>query len=233
MSQLPKTYQPLQTYHLSHDLRGPLNSMLGFTELLLEGIEGPLTDIQHEDITAIRQSAQTLLRLINTVVDLGKIEAGVLKLNVNPMSLKHAIEAKLRQITGFGSGEVAFSINLPDNLPSVLADHDHVDQIIGSLLEYLLTKKATNLIIISAQLVANQVEVTIAAPNITLTLEQLEQLFQLTVETDAVGHSKLTEGGLFLPLAHQLARQHRGRLSAGSGQNGLWFQLLLPVYQTE
>src|SRR4030095_11379092 len=85
------SHQPLQLYHLSHDLRGPLNSVLGFSELLLEGLEGPLNEVQIEDITAIRQSATTLLNLINVVVDLSRLEADRLVLTFKLVELEPVI----------------------------------------------------------------------------------------------------------------------------------------------
>src|SRR6185503_13419133 len=84
--------QPLEVYHLSHDLRGPLNSILGFAELLLEGIEGPLNETQQADMTAIYQSAQNLLYLINTLVDLSKLEANHLIFDFKSVDLNQIIE---------------------------------------------------------------------------------------------------------------------------------------------
>jgi signal transduction histidine kinase len=87
--------EPFEVYHLSHDLRGPLNSILGFTELLLEEIEGPLTDIQKEDILAINQSAQNLLHLINTMVDLSKFDAGRMEFNLGEVALDQVVNTVL------------------------------------------------------------------------------------------------------------------------------------------
>lgn len=84
--------QPLEIYHLSHDLRGPLNSILGFAELLLEEIEGPLNETQHADVSAIYQSAQNLLHLINMMVDLSKLEANRLKLDFKAVNLAEAVK---------------------------------------------------------------------------------------------------------------------------------------------
>ena len=82
----------------SHHLRGPLNSILGFTELLLEGIEGPINEIQAEDLTAIQTSAKNLLQLINTVVDLSKLADDQLRITPEIVDLKAIFESILYEI---------------------------------------------------------------------------------------------------------------------------------------
>ena len=67
--------------NMSHELRTPLNSIIGFSRVILKGIDGPITDIQQQDLTAIYNSGQHLLGLINDILDLARIEAGKMELN--------------------------------------------------------------------------------------------------------------------------------------------------------
>lgn len=228
---LAKTYQPLQTYHLSHDLRGPLNSMLGFTELLLEGIEGPLTDIQLEDITAIRQSATNLLRLINTVVNLGKIEAGQLKLNQQPANLNIIVANAIRSLPEKTPAHPKITIEPTPDIPTVFVDSERIEESVFNILEFLLAKKTTTAIAISAAPTESDVALTISAAETVLSTEQLAHLFDLTVEVESTGRSKLTEGGIFIPLAFRLAQLHQGQLTVNSSApEGTEFCLTLPRY---
>src|SRR5512139_405663 len=67
--------------NMSHELRTPLNSIIGFSRVILKGIDGPVTELQQNDLTAIYNSGQHLLGLINDILDLSKIEAGKMELN--------------------------------------------------------------------------------------------------------------------------------------------------------
>src|SRR6185503_10331424 len=67
--------------NMSHELRTPLNSIIGFSRVILKGIDGPVTDMQQQDLSAIYSSGQHLLGLINDVLDLARIEAGKMELN--------------------------------------------------------------------------------------------------------------------------------------------------------
>ncbi|MBM3303023.1 MAG: PAS domain S-box protein, partial [Deltaproteobacteria bacterium] len=66
--------------NMSHELRTPLNSIIGFSRVILKGIDGPVSDLQQQDLNAIYNSGQHLLRLINDILDLSKIEAGKMEL---------------------------------------------------------------------------------------------------------------------------------------------------------
>lgn len=227
---LPTPYQPLQAYHLSHDLRGPLNSLLGFTELLLEGIEGPLNEIQIEDITAIRQSATNLLRLINAMVDLGKIDAGLLKLNLQPTGLKGIVASIQRSLPV----QTEFIIAIPPAFPSLLADGKRVEQILFNLIEYLLVKNTAGSISITATPAESTANISISAPGVALSPEQLVILFEPLVQVEATGRSKLTEGGVYVPLAFKLARLHQGDLTVESTtETGTVFRLCLPLFNDD
>jgi len=67
--------------NMSHELRTPLNSIIGFSRVILKGIDGPVTEMQNQDLTAIYNSGQHLLGLINDILDLARIEAGKMELN--------------------------------------------------------------------------------------------------------------------------------------------------------
>lgn len=222
--------QPLELYHLSHDLRGPLNSILGFTELLKEGIEGPINDTQEADLAAIYQSARNLLALINTMVDLSKLEAGRLNLSFETVDLKQAIANVLASDeVRARPDEIDLAVEMPDALPPVTGDPERVEQMIQSCLSFLLKTRKTGRVSLAAASGGKTVTVRISADQVIAPAEELPGLFELQVKVDAAGRSELGRGGLGLPLARMLAESHQGRLWAESQGGETILNLELPA----
>jgi K+-sensing histidine kinase KdpD len=220
-------YEAIQPRHLSHDLRGPLNSILGFTELLLDGIEGPLNEIQMEDISAIRQSAKDLLDLINQLVDLSKLEANQLQLRLGPEAFDEII-AQL--VTGLAPTNLRITSELPTKIPLVKVDRQRVEQLLSYLILFLQTQGATE-IEIQVMAESRAVKSQITAPGVSLTPQQHNVLFEAKAAVDTTGRSKLTTGGLLLPLAAKLAASQDGQLYAAAPTTGVTFALSLPVFE--
>lgn len=225
--------QPLEVYHLSHDLRGPLNSILGFAELLLEGIEGPLNETQQADMTAIYQSAQNLLYLINTLVDLSKLEANHLIFDFKSVDLNQIIESMVTSDFGAAKPEqVEVVANITQTIPAIWADRDRVEQMIKSLLKFAFKQKKKGQITLTAQSEANEVTLCMNLDEVALPPAKLEELFELMVKVSPTGHSELGRGGLDLPLARSLAEKQRGRVWAESkNSTHLTFYISLPIHE--
>lgn len=225
------SHQPLELYHLSHDLRGPLNSVLGFAELLLEGLEGPLNEVQIEDITAIRQSATALLNLINTVVDLSRLEADRLILAFKPVDL----EGVVSRVLALGQAaaqpvQVELIADIPETMPPLWGDSDRIEQIMLYVIGFILKRQTGGQINISAENDQKVATIKIATGETITSPEEMAELFQLGVHVDPAGHSSLGKGGLTLPLAYGLAQKQQGQLWVES-QTGTVFYLQLPLHQ--
>ena len=221
-------YESIQPRHLSHDLRGPLNSILGFTELLLDGIEGPLNEIQMQDISAIRQSAKELLELVNQLVDLSKLEANQLRLRPGPEPFREIIS---QLVAGFATTNLRLTSEVPAKLPLVKVDRQRVEQLLSYLILFLQAQGASE---IKIQVVVDSrtVKTEITTPAVSLTPEQQAVLFEATAAVDTAGRSEMTTGGLLLPLAAKLAASQDGQLYAASEPTtGITFALSLPVFE--
>ena len=225
--------QPLEVYHLSHDLRGPLNSILGFSELLLEGIEGPLTEYQEADISAIYQSAKNLLRQINNLVDLSKLEADRLKLDPGPVELNTVVHRILS--TDFGTDKpepVELAGAVPEELPPIWGDRERVEQMIASLVRFAFKKIKVGQVVITAVEAGQSVAIQVHFGQEALPADEIAELFELVVHVDSAGRSELGPGGLALPLVKGLVEKHQGELSIQSVESeGTTFYLKLPVFE--
>jgi signal transduction histidine kinase len=225
----PLTPQKLELHHLSHNLRDMLNSMLGFSELLLEGLDGPLTDNQRADITAIYTSTQNLQHIINSLMNLNKLEAGRLQLESEPVSLPDIINHLQTTVLPQKFPPNTLTVTLPADLPTIAGDRCQIEQMLTHLLDFAIEKSGAATI----QLVneAKSVSIQISTGAFTLSDEHLAELFSLIAYTDAVGRSRLGPGGLTLPLTHKLAEALHGSLRAErTPQNGLTFFLKLPSF---
>lgn len=225
--------RPLKVHHLSHDLRGPLNSILGFAELLKEGIEGPINEIQAEDLAAIHQSARNLLHLIDTVVDLSKLENDRLILTFEPVQLAPIIEhIVVSQQARFSPHQIEIVVSVPESLPPLWGDRHRVEQMMMNLVRFAFSMKQEGQINLSVYYDEKDMTIEVTAHEVLLPPEQLEELFELIVEVKADGRSKLGIGGLDLPLTYQLAKKLAGQMWVESHQEtGTSFYLRLPLHQ--
>jgi signal transduction histidine kinase len=124
---------------LGQKLRTPLNSIAGFSELLLSGIYGDLTDKQRDRIRKINRNGQELLELISDMLDLNRIEAGRMNLQYSPVLLRAVFDQALARLEARRAEKpLPIIFDLPSDLPPLYADHARVCQVFTKLLDNAL-----------------------------------------------------------------------------------------------
>src|SRR5262249_28050096 len=119
---------------VSHELKTPLTSVQMAVHLLLEEVIGALNPKQVELLLAARQDADRLLAMVNDLLDLTRIEQGVLKLDLKPVPMSSLVtEALARLETRAHDAGVEIQSNVPSDLPPVLVDHDRVAHVFDNL----------------------------------------------------------------------------------------------------
>ncbi len=121
--------------NMSHELRTPLNAIIGFSEVLKDGLMGEMTAEQQEYIAEIFTSGQHLLSLINDILDLSKIEAGKMALDLEPMEIGSALSNSLSIVREKAAAHrIELQLDVPDALGSALVDARKTKQIVYNLL---------------------------------------------------------------------------------------------------
>ncbi len=120
---------------MSHELRTPLNSIIGYTEVMLMGLDSELDPELREDVQAIYDNGKHLLNLINGVLDLAKIEAGHLTLNPEQVPLQSVIDAAISSVSGLLVNKpIEFEVEVGQDLPTIWGDPVRLNQILNNLL---------------------------------------------------------------------------------------------------
>jgi signal transduction histidine kinase len=120
---------------VSHDLKNPLNAILGHTELLEHGIKGPLTDEQKATLIRIRKSVDALLSLIDDILDLSRAEGGRLRITPGKTQLLPIIRESIAEHSASADAVGnRLIVELPSDLPPITTDPQRVQQILGNLL---------------------------------------------------------------------------------------------------
>jgi PAS domain S-box-containing protein len=121
--------------NMSHELRTPLNSIIGFSRVILKGIDGAVTDMQQQDLTAIYNSGQHLLGLINDILDLARIEAGKMELNFEEVHLGEMTTSVMSTAKGLVKEKpIQLLQRIPANMPAVRGDTMRVRQVLLNLI---------------------------------------------------------------------------------------------------
>ncbi len=120
---------------VSHELRTPLTSVIGYSEMLLEGMAGVLNDEQREYVKTIMDKGESLLSLISQILDLSRIESGNLRLSPTDVNLKEILKAATTSvIPQCQKKQITLDVDIAQDLPYVKADRDKVGQVIVNLL---------------------------------------------------------------------------------------------------
>lgn len=221
--------------NMSHELRTPLNSILGFTDVILEGIDGPLTEYMENDLRLIHKNGQHLLSLINDVLDMAKIEAG--RMNLHPERFNvHAMLENVISITSTlaKARQLALYIE-PDSEKElqIVADNTRINQVMINLVNNSIKFTETGKISLRARAIENdKVLITVQDTGIGIPADQIEKIFQEFSQVDTSTTRKVGGTGLGLPISRRLVEMHGGRLwaeSPGIPGQGATFYVELPL----
>jgi two-component system, sensor histidine kinase and response regulator len=139
---------------ISHELRTPLNAIIGFSTVMLDELDGPISALQREDLKTINRNGRFLLHLINELLDLARIEAGHLELDLQPTDLGALVEDVTETIQGLlHNKKVALRVSMPPRLPRARADAAKIRQVLLNLLSNAVKFTDSGTIAISAQCV--------------------------------------------------------------------------------
>jgi signal transduction histidine kinase len=234
---------------VSHELRTPLTSIIGYSEMLTEGIAGSLTEEQHEFIQTIHEKGEQLLQLIKNLLDLTKLESGTLSVQRAPTP----IEPVLRQVVSTflpaaRKKGVVLELILPPDLPPVLGDGERLRQVFLNLTENALKfTPVSGLIRLSATLVsaedpedddgfallapsAEQLEVRVADSGIGIPEAERSKVFDAFYQVDSSSTREVGGTGLGLSIVKRIVDAHEGSVCIEANQpRGAVFVVRLPL----
>ncbi len=224
--------------HFSHELRTPLNSILGFSEMLLTQMYGPLTDAQRRYVRHVYESGTRLLQLISDILDLAKVEAGRLSLQIQGMAVATAIDQALGVMQPQAdTKQLRLERSVAAECGVVQADPARVHQVLLNLLSNAIKfTPEGGAITVSARPLAEDggqgaagaatfVEIAVLDTGVGIPLEEQGRLFQ---DFAQVADSRHQGTGLGLSLTRRLVALHGGQIglvSAPGQGSRFWFTL--------
>lgn len=215
---------------ISHELRTPLGAIGGYAALLNEGIRGPLTDGQREYIERIRRSQNHILRLVNELLDLAKIESGQFLLKLAPFSVQAVLESVHPMIEPqVRASQLRLETQLDDPTLSLQADRERVEQIMLNLLSNAVKfTPAGGVVRVTAAPTSDTVSLHVQDTGVGIPAGKLESVFEPFVQVE-LSQPRGRGTGLGLAISRELARVMHGDLTVQSTRGqGSTFTLRLP-----
>ena len=238
--ELQRLYKALETTskhksdflaNMSHELRTPLNAIIGFSQVLREGISGDINAKQEEYLDDILTSANHLLALINDVLDLSKVEAGQVELQIATFSLQEALERGVSMVRERATQDgVQVTLHANGSLDTVTGDERRIRQVIFNLLSNAVKfAPAGGQVDVKTTQSSSEVTVSVADTGPGIAAQDLDRIFEEFQQTD-VGASQSEGTGLGLALSKRFVEMHGGRIwcdsELGKGST-FWFTLPL------
>jgi PAS domain S-box-containing protein len=213
---------------MSHEIRTPMNAILGYTDLLLVGIYGPLSPDQQRGIERTHRAAQHLLELVNDVLDLSKMEAGKVEIQMEPVDLAQLVEDLFTTVKPLASDrKTELRFDSRECPGPILSDPRRIRQVLLNLISNAIKFGQPNPVDVVCRKRGDSlvIEVTDHGPGIAA--ENMSRVFEEFVQ---LSNSPEPGTGLGLPISRRLAAMLGGSLEAESELGvGSTFRLVLPL----
>ncbi len=225
---------------VSHELRTPLTSIIGYSEMLAEGLAGPLNGEQNDYVRTIMDKGETLLRLISSILDISQIEAGKVRLSFEPLDVAEAILSSMTSVKPQAQKKgVTLEVRTPDSKqPRASADREKLRQVIVNLMANAVkfTPKDGKVSVYLSEtghqpeLSAQGYRIIVEDSGVGIPQDQFEKIFQSFYQVDSSSTREYGGAGLGLAIVKSFVEGHGGcvRVSSEVGR-GSRFTCILPV----
>jgi signal transduction histidine kinase/CheY-like chemotaxis protein len=224
---------------MSHELRTPLNSIIGFSRVILKGIDGPVTEMQQQDLQTIHDSGKHLLGLVNDILDQAKIEAGKMELSREYFDLSEVVKGVMSSAIGLTKEKpIRLYTEIQPDLPQAFGDEFRTRQILFNLVSNAAKFTDEGSITTSTRIIEvdgrHFIQVSVTDTGIGIRQEDFPKLFESFQQVDN-STTRAAEGtGLGLPLAKSLAELQGGQIWVESEYGvGSTFSFTIPIEPVE
>jgi signal transduction histidine kinase len=221
--------------NVSHELRTPLTAILGFSEMLVSGEDGPLNPLQHEDATTILANSRRLLELIDDLIDISRIESNRLKLEIRPVSINLLLTAVVEELRALaGAKGIGLTFQAPVEDVVVEGDEVRLHEVFVNLLSNAVkftspdgTVQVAVDVQPSPEPPGRQVRIDVVDTGIGIPVEEYERIFE---KFHQIAGLEYQGTGLGLAISRQLVARHGGTLTVESTVGlGSRFSVVLPL----
>jgi len=218
--------------NMSHELREPLTNIIGFSRVILKGIDGPISDQQRSDLEIVYANGQHLLGLINDLLDVAQIEAGLMELEFKEVDLGELIQSVMATTSALvRDKDIQLRQEIHPELPPIEADGTRLRQVLLKLLSNAAKFTDRGSITVRAWPKGNQIQVAVADTGPGIPRENHERVFE-RFEQGETGVKRPEGIGVGLALCKEFVEMHGGRIWVESEEGaGSTFNFILPILQ--
>jgi PAS domain S-box-containing protein len=219
--------------NMSHEFRTPLNAILGYTHMLLQGVAGDLLPAVKRQLQRIDSNGRHLLTIINEILDITRIEAGKMPMQLSEFNLNELVPEVMAELDAvIARSKLLVTPKLSSDVPLVFSDRQKVKQIVVNLLSNALkfTHEGGIEIRVALQLQARTATIDVADSGIGIAPENHEKIFEDFRQVDDSPSRQYGGTGLGLAICRRLANALGGRITVHSGIGaGSTFTLTIPI----
>jgi len=217
--------------NMSHELRTPLAAILGYAELMQEGFYEPLGQKSLDALTRIRSNGKHLLGLINTVLDIAKIESGQFTLNIAEYAIESVVETVRSATESLAQNKkLALKTEVAEFLPVGVGDEQRLTQVLLNLVGNAIKFTDTGEVSITASARNGHFAVSVTDTGPGIPLDQQDRIFEQFHQVDGSNTKAKGGTGLGLAIAKQIVEMHGGRIWVESTLGkGSTFRMELPT----
>ena len=219
--------------NMSHEFRTPLNAMLGYTSMLLQGVAGPVDGPIKRQLSRIESNGRHLLTIINEILDISRIEAGRMPLQMSKFQVPELVgEVKAELEPIILRSKLSITVDVPKDMSPLWSDRQKVKQILLNLLSNALKFTHQGSVMISARPYPRErtLELAVTDTGIGVAPVEQEKIFEDFRQLDNTPTRPYGGTGLGLSICRRLAQMLDGRISVRSELGtGSTFSLILPT----
>ncbi len=217
---------------MSHELRTPLTSVIGYSEMMLEGLGGPLTSEQREYLGIIMEKGENLLQLITSILDISKIEAGRVRLVLSEVDAAQLMRDAVATVLPLARKKGLKVTCQPGPAARFHADRDKVRQCLVNLCSNAVKfTPAGGSITVAAEKIADErIAIRVADNGIGIPDEHVRRVFDVFYQVDGSSTREYGGAGLGLAIVKSFVEAHGGEVSVSSVPgSGSTFSVILPI----